>query len=88
MSRTGIPKMFISDNGKTFKENELAEFATRNNISWKFNIERAPWWGGLFERLIKSVKRCRRKNVRRARLTYEELETVLGADYMVPSWPG
>ena len=42
MSRRGIPKMFISDNGKTFKANELAEFATRNNISWKFNIERAP----------------------------------------------
>jgi hypothetical protein len=29
MSRRGIPKMFISDNGKTFKANELAEFATR-----------------------------------------------------------
>ena len=77
MSRRGIPKMFISDNGKTFKANELAEFATRNNISWKFNIERAPRWGGFFERLVKSVKRCLRKIVRRARLTYEESETVL-----------
>jgi hypothetical protein len=33
------------------------------------------WW--FFERLVKSVKRCLKKVVRNARLTYEELLTVL-----------
>lgn len=69
--------MFISDNGKTFKANELAEFATRNNIVWKFNIARSSWRGGFFERLVKSVKRCLRKIVGTARLSYKEMETVL-----------
>lgn len=40
-------------------------------------MEGAPWWGGFFERLVKSVKRCLKKVVRNARLTYEELLTVL-----------
>ena len=40
-------------------------------------MEGAPWCGGFFERLVKSVKRCLKKVVRNARLTYEELLTVL-----------
>ena len=30
-------------------------------IDWNFNLEKAPWWGGLFERMIRSMKRCLRK---------------------------
>ena len=33
--------------------------------------------GGIFERLIKSVKRCLRKIVGQARLTYDEMTTAL-----------
>ena len=25
-------------------------------MQWTFNLEKAPWWGGVFERLVKSVK--------------------------------
>jgi hypothetical protein len=50
MSRRGIPKIFVYENGKTFKAAELAEFATRNNISWKFNFERAPLLGRFFQK--------------------------------------
>lgn len=46
-------------------------------ILWTFNVEKAPWWGGLFERMIKSTKRCLRKVVGRARLHHDELLTVL-----------
>ena len=42
-----------------------------------FNLEKAPWWGGVFERLVKSVKRCLKKTISGARLTYEELLTVI-----------
>ena len=36
-----------------------------------------PWWGGMFERLIRSVKRCLRKIIGQARLSYNELTTAI-----------
>ncbi|XP_057302253.1 uncharacterized protein LOC130636526 [Hydractinia symbiolongicarpus] len=39
--------------------------------------EAAPWWGGMFERLVRSVKRCLKKTLHNTRLSYEELLTVL-----------
>ena len=46
-------------------------------IEWRFNLERAPWWGGFFERMVESVKRCLHKVIGNARLTFDELLTVL-----------
>ena len=40
-------------------------------------MPRAPWWGGIFERLVRSTKRCLRKVSGQAKLTYEEVFTVL-----------
>ena len=40
-------------------------------------MERAPWWGGFFERMVQSVKRCLRKVLGNARLTFDELLTTL-----------
>uniref|UniRef100_A0A1X7TY68 Reverse transcriptase domain-containing protein n=1 Tax=Amphimedon queenslandica TaxID=400682 RepID=A0A1X7TY68_AMPQE len=39
--------------------------------------KKAPWQGGLFERMIKSTKTCLKKTVGKARLTYEDLLTSL-----------
>ena len=88
VSRKGLPKRFISDNGRTFKcaakvlssipkQREFQEYLHGNQIQWTFNVERAPWWGGIFERLVKSTKRCLRKVVGRSRLYYDELITVV-----------
>ena len=88
ISRRGLPTRIVSDNGSTFKASakilqeifsnpEVKRFLSNSNIIWVFNIERAPWWGGFFERLIQSLKRCLRKMVGRAKLTYEELVTVV-----------
>ena len=51
----------ISDNGSTFKAaSKVIENITTNpavskhaaiGIEWYYNLEKAPWWGGLFERL-------------------------------------
>ena len=73
----GLPKLMLSDNGKTFKADQLKAFNTRNGIIWRFNLAKAPWWGGLFERLTHSTKRCLRTCVRNCTLTYEEFYTVL-----------
>lgn len=40
-------------------------------------MERAAWWGGMWERLVRSVKTCLRKVVGKASLHYEEIETIL-----------
>lgn len=40
-------------------------------------MERATWFGGLFERMIGTVKRCLKKVLGNAKLNYEELVTVL-----------
>ena len=46
-------------------------------IQWRFNIPRAPWWGGVFERLVRFTKRCLRKILGQAKFTYDELLTAL-----------
>lgn len=46
-------------------------------VEWSFNVERAPWWGGVFERMVRMTKRCLKKMVGRAKLTYDELLTAV-----------
>ena len=87
-ARRGFPVLMISDNGRTFKaaareiqsvfsSPDVKQYFVQQGINWKFNVPRAPWWGGIFERLVRSVKRCLRKILGQAKLTYEELLTVL-----------
>jgi len=87
-SRRGLPAQFISDNGKSFiaaakyirgvfQNGEVKEYLTNLGSEWTFNVERAPWWGGAFERLVKSTKRCLRKLIGRAQVSFDELITLL-----------
>ncbi|GFY38533.1 integrase catalytic domain-containing protein [Trichonephila inaurata madagascariensis] len=58
------------------------------DYTWKFIVERAPWWGGFYERLVKSVKDSLRKILGKALLTFEELTTFLvETEYIVNSRP-
>ena len=87
-ARRGMPSLIVSDNAKTFKAAERAvrrlfnqpkvkaELQTKR-VTWRFNLERASWWGGFFERMVRSVKRCLRKVLDNAKLTVDELTTVL-----------
>ena len=88
IARRGMPVLMVSDNVKTFKGTEKAlrrlfrdpqvrDEMQNHRIEWRFNLERAPWWGGFFERMIGSVKSCLRKVLGNARLTFDELLTVL-----------
>ena len=45
--RRGIPVLIVSDNRKTFKDSKGQAQCHRDGIKWKFNVEAAPWWGGL-----------------------------------------
>ncbi|XP_020605307.1 uncharacterized protein LOC110044129 [Orbicella faveolata] len=75
--RRGLPQFIISDNGKTFKGSSLKTFLEENGVTWKFNVPRAPWRGGFFERMVRSVKHCLKKTLGASRVDYEEFETTL-----------
>ena len=45
--------------------------------NWRFNLSRAPWWGGIFERLIGIMKTSLSKVIGKGLLTFDELEKVL-----------
>ncbi len=88
VARRGRPSVIYSDNGSTFiaaskwlksvrKDEELNEFLCELSISWRFNLSRAPWWGGQFERLIGVMKGCFYKTVGNGLLSWDELTEVL-----------
>lgn len=88
VARRGCPQTMVSDNGKTFvatgrwlstlkKDHGVANYLGTLNIKWKFNLARAPWWGGFFERRIGIMKRSLLKVVSQRFLSYPELEEVL-----------
>ena len=77
IGRPGIPSLIISDNRKTFKGPEIRNLIASKNIKWRYIVEKSPGWGGFYERMVRSVKRCLKKVLRYARLSYEELLTYL-----------
>ena len=44
---------------------------------WNFIVERAPSWGGFWERLVCSVKRPLKKVIGKSSLSVDELQTIL-----------
>ena len=80
--------MIVSDNAKTFKSaaREIHKIITHPDVKrysfdasfeWHFNLEKAPWWGGMFEQMIKSTKRCLRKMIGQAKFACDELLTAV-----------
>ena len=87
-ARQGTPLLLVSDNAKTFKgaakviqdiimHPAVKKYCSNLAFEWRFNLEKAPWWGGMFERLIKSTKRCLRKMIGQAHFTHDELLTAV-----------
>ena len=66
-SRRGNPSVIINDNSSTFTSSrkilimlfstkEVQSYLASKNIKWQLLLEKAPWQGGFFERLIGTVK--------------------------------
>ena len=89
IARRGRPLKVYSDNGKTFivaakwlnkimKDEVMQNYLAHQNITWQFNLSKAPWWGGgQFERMVGLVNRAFYKTIGRANLTWGELEEVI-----------
>ncbi|XP_068692648.1 uncharacterized protein [Montipora foliosa] len=88
IARRGRPEKIYSDNGRTFVaaakwlkalmvDEKVHDFLSRKGIQWQFNLSRAPWWGGQFERMVGIVKRSLYKTIGNGFLTWTELEGVV-----------
>ena len=92
----------VSDNTKTFKSaaktihailnsSEVQQYLSGIGMEWVFNLEQAPWCGGIFERMIESTKQCLRKTIGQARFTlmiaFTEVEMVLNSRSLLLSIP-
>ena len=87
--RRGVHSIIMSDNARTFiscskkieklvHSEEVHQCLTNKHVcKLNFIVEKAPWWGVYWERLVRSVKHCLRKVVRRSTLTFDEMSTVL-----------
>ena len=88
IARRGRPSLIYSDNAKTFqaaaswlnkvmKDEKFHSELSKYEIKWRFNLSRAPWWGGQFERLIGIFKCAFYKVIGKGLLTFEELSEVV-----------
>jgi transposase InsO family protein len=87
VARRGNPTTIFSDNGTAFKGasrqlrslygNDVYGFAATNGIIWHFIPPSAPFMGGAWERLVKSIKVALNATLRHRTPSDEILNTVL-----------
>jgi hypothetical protein len=87
-ARRGPVSVMYSDNAQTFRcvsrhlnilqaDPSVQDLLARRNLLWIFSASLAPWWGGFWERMVRSVKDLLRRSNGRACLAYDELEASL-----------
>ena len=100
-ARRGRPAALFSDNGANFvgscrelraqlraMEKELAEKLSAFEVDWRFNPPAASHMGGVWERMVRSVKTALKTVVGRQTLTDEVLVTVFAeVEHMINSRP-
>ena len=88
IARKGRPNKIYSDNAGTFAaaaawlakvqfDEQFQNHLANEKIHWQFNLSRAPWWGGQFERLVGLVKRALYKSIGNSCLSWDKLQDVL-----------
>ena len=88
IARKTRPRIIISDNTSIFKataswikkirkSKRLQDHLAREDIRWQFNLSRSLWWGGMYKRVIKDLKKTVYKTLLRTTLSFEQLETVI-----------
>ena len=91
ISRKGMCRVIYSDNASSFKKAEkdikfylelmkgkaFQSYLTEHNIEWKYILECSPWWGGFYERLMKSIKTPLKKILGKSRIDVDEMSTML-----------
>lgn len=83
-ARRGFPELILSDNAGQFQlifkiivKQQLNEFLAERKMIWKNIIPKAPWNGGVYERLIGLTKRAMKRAIGRKLLWERELITLV-----------
>ena len=88
IARCSLPDALLSDNGTNFvavhkflialqADERVQNYLGDHKIKWHFISPRAPWQGGIYERMIALVKDCQSKALHRHQVTPDELVTIL-----------
>ena len=79
IARRGIPAVIYSDHGSSLRAMRKQMISIYGHLApqWKHIAPRSPWWGGFYERLVRSVKSALRKTLGLSLLTRGELATML-----------
>ena len=87
-ARRGISSIIYSDNAQTFHYTEkylksiqtnptVNDWLANNRVEWRFSPGLAPWWGGFWERMVRSVKDLLRKSIGKKTMNFDQLQTEL-----------
>ena len=74
IARRERPQKVYSDNRRSFvaafkrlasimRDEKIQGYLAHLHITWQFNLSRAPWWGGQFERMVGLVKQALYKSI-------------------------
>ena len=88
VARCSLPDSFVSDNATNFvatnkflsllqHDEMVQDYLGGHKISWHFISPRAPWQGGMYERMIGMVKDALHKALHGRKVHVEELVTLL-----------
>ncbi|VBB33515.1 unnamed protein product [Acanthocheilonema viteae] len=67
VARRGYPELILSDNASQFQlvfetimnqETDVTEFLVKGGMKWKSIIPKAPWSGGIYERIVGPMKKA------------------------------
>ena len=102
VKRRGAPELVVTDNGtnfvaaerhlreavSSFDQSQMQHCFVNQGITWLFNPPRSPHFGGVFEVIVKAVKRALTAALSNAEVNDEELHTALvQAEELVNSRP-
>jgi hypothetical protein len=81
ITRKTRPQLIVSDNAAVFKataswirkSEQLQNHLASQEIRWKFNLAKLPWWGGMYKWLIREIN----KTLGKTHLSFVHLETVV-----------
>ncbi|XP_059047181.1 uncharacterized protein LOC131842620 [Achroia grisella] len=87
IARRGRPRIIYSDNGTNFRGtnnilstvnwDDVSSKISIQKISWHFIPPQAPWWGGWWERMVRTITEILRRVLGKAALYIEKINTDL-----------